>query len=77
MQRFDNPHEVLDYFRFISDSCCRFAKMQSDILRKYIKPGDFITTNGLFGNLDNHRMCEESLDFMTYDSYPKLCLLSE
>ncbi len=65
-----NPHEVMDYFRFISDSCCRFAKMQSDILRKYIKPGDFITTNGLFGNLDNHRMCEESLDFMTYDSYP-------
>ena len=65
-----NPHEVLDYLRFISDSCCRFAKMQSDILRKYIKPGDFITTNGLFGNLDNHRLREESLDFMTYDSYP-------
>ena len=65
-----NPHEVLDYLRFISDSCCRFAKMQSDILRKYIKPGDFITTNGLFGNLDNHRMTEESLDFLTYDSYP-------
>lgn len=65
-----NPHEVLDYLRFISDSCCRFAKMQSDILRKYIKPGDFITTNGLFGNLDNHRMREESLDFITYDSYP-------
>lgn len=65
-----NPHEVLDYLRFISDSCCRFAKMQSDILRRYIKPGDFITTNGLFGNLDNHRLREESLDFMTYDSYP-------
>ena len=65
-----NPHEILDYLRFISDSCCRFAKMQSDILRKYIKPGDFITTNGLFGNLDNHRLREESLDFMTYDSYP-------
>jgi len=65
-----NPHEVLDYVRFVSDSACRFAGMQSDILKKYVKPGDFITTNGLFGNLDNHRMTEESLDFITYDSYP-------
>ena len=44
--------------------------MQSDIIRKYIKPDDFVTTNGLFGNVDNHEMTEESLDFMTYDSYP-------
>ena len=65
-----NPHQWLDYKRFISDSACRYAKLQSDILRKYIKPGDFITTNGMFGNLDNCRMTEESLDFYTYDSYP-------
>ncbi len=65
-----NPHEVMDYTRFISDSTCRFAKMQSDILRKYIKNDDFITTNGLFSNLDNHRMTDESLDFIMYDSYP-------
>ena len=65
-----NPHEVLDYTRFVSDSACKFAKLQSDIIRKYIKPGDFITTNGLFGNLDNQRMTNESLDFITYDSYP-------
>lgn len=65
-----NPHQLLDYKRFISDSACRYAKLQSDILRKYIKPGDFITTNGLFGNLDSCRMTEESLDFFMYDSYP-------
>lgn len=65
-----NPHRKLDFYRFISDSVCRYARMQSDILRKYIKPGDFITTNGIFGNLDSHRMVEDSLDFMTYDSYP-------
>lgn len=65
-----NPHRKLDFFRFISDSVCRYAKMQSDILKQYIKPGDFITTNGIFGNLDSHRLTEESLDFMTYDSYP-------
>ncbi len=65
-----NPHRKLDYYRFISQSVCHYAKIQSDILRKYIKPGDFITTNGIFGNLDSHRMTEESLDFITYDSYP-------
>lgn len=65
-----NPHEVLDYTRFVSASARGFAKLQSDILRKYCKPGDFITTNGIFGNLDNHAMRAESLDFMTYDSYP-------
>lgn len=65
-----NPHRVFDYIRFISESVCAYAKLQSDILRKYIKPGDFITTNGMFGNMDNHRMNRESLDFYMYDSYP-------
>lgn len=65
-----NPHQTLDYTRFISDSAIRFCGMQSDILKKYVKPGDFITTNGMFGNLDNHRMEEECLDVYTYDSYP-------
>lgn len=65
-----NPHEVLDYVRFISESARGFAKDQSDILRRYIKPGDFITTNGMFGHLDNHAMNKESLDFYMYDSYP-------
>ena len=65
-----NPHEVLDYIRFVSFSARRFAKLQSDILRRYLKPGDFITTNGMFQSLDNHQMNAESLDFYTYDSYP-------
>lgn len=72
-----NPHEVLDYTRFISDSACGYAKLQSDILRKYVKPGDFITTNGLFANLDNQRMTEESLDFIMYDSYPNFAFTKE
>lgn len=65
-----NPHLHLDYLRFISESARRFAHMQSEILRAHIAPGVFITTNGIFGNLDNHQMTQESLDFMTYDSYP-------
>ena len=65
-----NPHLELDYIRFISDSVRKFAAMQSDILRKYIKPGDFITTNGMFGHIDNHGLTRDNLTFYTYDSYP-------
>lgn len=74
-----NPHEVLDYYRFVSDSACRFAKMQSDIVRRYTKPGDFVTTNGIFNKLDYQRMRDESLDFITYDSYPNFayCLAED
>jgi beta-galactosidase len=32
----------------------------------------FITTNGIFPNLDSRRMCGESLDFITCDSYPNM-----
>ncbi len=65
-----NPHRLLDYHRFISDSVCRFAREQADIIRKYCKPGDFITTNGMFANIDYQRMGQESLDVLMYDSYP-------
>ncbi len=65
-----NPHFLLDYSRFVSESCISFVRQQADILRKYKKPGDFITTNGLFENLDNHRLQNEALDVYTYDSYP-------
>lgn len=64
-----NPSMLLDYRRFISDSCRAFCKLQADILKKYVREGVFITTNGIF-NLDNHMMADESLDVYTYDSYP-------
>ena len=65
-----NPHQRLDYFRFISESAIRFAKLQAQIIRKYRKSGDFITTNGMFAALDNHRLQDECLDIYVYDSYP-------
>jgi beta-galactosidase len=36
-----NPHQKLDYRRFISDSARSFVKLQSDIISKYKKPDDF------------------------------------
>ncbi len=65
-----NPHLMLDYLRFISASVIAFVKLQADILREYIKPGDFITTNGMFPDIDNHKMTDDHLDFYMYDSYP-------
>jgi len=64
-----NPHQALDEKRFISASAIAFAKLQSDILRELV-PHHWVTTNGLFGNLDSHRLTEETLDFFSYDSYP-------
>jgi len=64
-----NPHQALDEKRFISDSAISFAKVQADILRE-VCPGHWVTTNGFFGHLDTHRMTDELLDFISYDSYP-------
>ncbi|MBR5303133.1 MAG: beta-galactosidase [Clostridia bacterium] len=65
-----NPHLHLDYLRFISHSCLDFCAMQANILRMHIAPGAFITTNGMFGHMDNHAMTHDTLDIYTYDSYP-------
>lgn len=65
-----NPHMMLDYYRFVSVSTLRFCKIQADELRRWVKPGDFITTNGMFENMDNHKMEKEMLDVYMYDSYP-------
>ncbi|MCP1110542.1 beta-galactosidase [Ohessyouella blattaphilus] len=72
-----NPHQTLDYIRFVSESAIAFCKMQSDIIRKYKKADDFITTNGMFGNLDNHKMQDQCLDVYTYDSYPNFAFCLE
>ncbi len=65
-----NPHQHLDYYRFISDSTLKYCGMQAEIIRRYRKPGDFIMTNGMFRNVDNHRMEKDCLDVYLYDSYP-------
>lgn len=65
-----NPHLLLEQKKFVSQSTIEFCKLQADILKKYRKPGDFITTNGIFGHLDYQEMNLQALDFITFDSYP-------
>ena len=64
-----NPHKLLDEKRFISHITIDFARVQADVLRE-CAPNHWVTTNGMFGPLDNHRMNDELLDFYSYDSYP-------
>lgn len=65
-----NPHMSLLEKQFISHSAISFCALQADILKKYRREGQFITTNGIFGHLDSHEMTQKHLDFITYDSYP-------
>ena len=65
-----NPSLLLDYVRFVSHSCLSFAAMQAEIIRKYMGDRTFITTNGMFGHMDNHALARDVLDVYMYDSYP-------
>lgn len=65
-----NPHLLLEQKKFISESAIAFFKLQADLIKKYRKPGDFVTTNGMFGHLDYLELNRQALDFITYDSYP-------
>lgn len=63
-----NPHMGLLEKRFVSDTVISFFKLQAGIVRKYTNA--YITTNGIFGKIDYHRLTDEVLDFITYDNYP-------
>ena len=41
----NNPHAMLDMNRFMADELANFVNMQADILRRYIKREQWITTN--------------------------------
>lgn len=63
-----NPALMLDYKRFISDSASAFKSDQVEIIRRY-RPNDFITTNGLFRNIDYYKFAKD-LDLHSYSNYP-------
>lgn len=63
-----NPHVDLLEKHFISDTVIGYFKLQADIIRQYTNVP--ITTNGIFGHIDYHKLADEVLDFITYDNYP-------
>ena len=66
-----NPAQVLDYYRFASDSNVAYQQAQLDLLREGVTAEHFITTNvmGDFDELDYHALAHP-LDFIAWDSYP-------
>jgi beta-galactosidase len=65
-----NPHLALEEKRFFSESAISFCKLQVEAIKKHLPDDKFITTNGLFSNLDYIRLMECGLDFITFNSYP-------
>ena len=62
------PGFMLDYHRFFSFQNVTYLNFQAEILKKHIRPDQFITTN-LWGNIDHYEMVKK-LDFASWDNYP-------
>jgi len=65
-----NASQVLDYWRFSSDSMIRYLELQTELIRSYA-PGIPITTNlmGDSGGIDYYKLSQK-IDFVSWDSYP-------
>lgn len=65
---FENPHQMLDIYRFMSDSSIDFMNMQVEIIKKYSdKP---ITHNFMIDFMDiDYRKMARTLDFVSWDNY--------
>ncbi len=64
-----SPHAVLDFKRFSAEEANDFLAFQYNILRKYISPGQWITTNLMPEHVDVDPTKITSLDFVTYTKY--------
>jgi beta-galactosidase len=68
-----NPSASLDWIRFMSDKQVEFLDMQAQLLRETVPESQFITHNfmGLHNSLNYYDLAK-SLDFVSWDNYPKL-----
>lgn len=68
-----NPGLHLDYYRFMSDVYVEFQQLQVDAIREICPPEQFVTHNLMgFGYPKiNYFDLAETLDFVTWDNYPR------
>lgn len=68
-----NPSASLDWMRYTSRLNVEFLNEQTEIIRKACPPSHFVTHNlmGLFDKVDYYDLAK-SLDFVSWDNYPKL-----
>lgn len=66
----NNPHALLDLKRYSADEQADFLDFQAAVLRKYITPNQYVTTNyTAVSPLANPRLTRK-MDFATYTAYP-------
>jgi beta-galactosidase len=65
-----SPHAVLDFRRFTADVTAGFLNNQADILRKYILPEQWITTNYTNAIIEADPRRSDHLDFPSFTMYP-------
>jgi beta-galactosidase len=65
-----SPHALLDFKRFTADTQAGYLHLQRDILREYIRPGQWVTTNyiNVVDSADPRRT--DRLDFLSFTMYP-------
>ena len=64
-----NPHQRLDYVRYIAAGADDYQHDQVEIMRE-VQPNWWITHNGLFGNKDYFGRFSQDLDVLGIDIYP-------
>lgn len=65
-----SPEAVLDFKRFTADMQAQFLNRQAEVLRRYISPKQWVTTNYSNGLYDADPTKTNKLDFVTYTMYP-------
>lgn len=65
-----SPHALLDFQRFTADITAEFLNRQADLLRKFVYPTQWITTNYTNVNLSADPRRSDHLDFITFTMYP-------
>jgi beta-galactosidase len=65
-----SPHALLDFKRYTADVTADFLNRQADILRAYILPEQWITTNYINVSMDADPRRSDHLDFPTFTMYP-------
>ncbi|WP_153798591.1 beta-galactosidase [Foetidibacter luteolus] len=66
----NNPHALLDFKRYTADAQAEFLDFQAGILRSFVLPSQFITTNYTAVCTGSDAMRTNKLDFATYTAYP-------
>ncbi len=66
----NNPHALLDFKRYSADAQAEFLDFEAAVLRKFISPNQFVTTNYTAVSTGADPRLTKKLDFATYTAYP-------